>query len=111
MRRRGVSLFPIGLIVGAAFLIAAAPAAADGSRARVLLTGLNSPKGLALFNSTTLAIGQGAYAPPPGAPGLLYVFKGPNKGKTTPATDPVNIVDVAVTPDGAGWAIGGDGVV
>jgi hypothetical protein len=48
MPRRGASLFPIGLIVGAAFLIAAAPAAADGSRARVLLTDLNSPKGLAL---------------------------------------------------------------
>ena len=47
MRRGGVTLFLIGLIVGAAFLIAAAPAAADGSRARVLLTDLNSPKGLA----------------------------------------------------------------
>jgi hypothetical protein len=111
MRRRGASLFPIGLIVGAAFLIAAAPAAADDSRARVLLTDLNSPKGLALFDSRTLAIGQGAYAPPPGAPALLYVFRGANKGTVTPITDPVNIADIAITPDGAGWAIGGDGVV
>lgn len=43
MRRRGASLFPIDLIVGAAFLIAAAPAAADDSRARVLLTTSTPP--------------------------------------------------------------------
>jgi hypothetical protein len=115
MRRRGVSLFLVALILGATFLIAAAPAAAhdDDSRGsvKVLLSGLNSPKGLAVFDSKTLAIGQGAYAPPPGAPALLYVFKGANKGTTTPATDPVNIVDLVVTPDGAGWAIGGDRVL
>ena len=113
MVRRAASLVGVALIIGATFLVAAGPVGADdhNGSARVLLTGLNSPKGLALFDGKTLAIGQGAYAPPPGAPALLYVFKGANKGTTTPATDPVNIVDLAITPDGAGWAIGGDRVL
>jgi hypothetical protein len=108
MRRRVSILVSAVLIVGATILAAAAPVAAhDSSSARVLLRDLNSPKGLALINSRTLAIGQGAYLPTP-APALSYVFKGTGKGTVTPLTDPVNIVDVAVTPDGAGWAIGGD---
>src|SRR5688572_14985282 len=112
MRRRWFTLFSVGLFIGATFLISAAPAAADGTsrgHVRVLLSGLNSPKALALFNSRTLAIGQGAYGPPD--PALLYVFKGAGKGTTTPLTDPVNIVDAVITPDRAGWAIGGDRVL
>jgi hypothetical protein len=112
MRRRRFTLFSVGLFIGATFLISAAPAAADGSsrgRVQVLLSGLNSPKALALFNSKSLAIGQGAYGPPD--PALLYVFKGAGKGTTTPITDPVNIVDAVITPDRAGWAIGGDRVL
>jgi hypothetical protein len=108
MRRRAATLVSAVLIIGGTILAAAAPVAAhDSGTARVLLKDLNSPKGLALIDSKTLAIGQGAYMPTP-SPALSYVFKGTGKGTVTSLTDPVNIVDVAVTPDGAGWAIGGD---
>jgi hypothetical protein len=110
MRRRAATFVSAVLVIGATILAAAAPAAAhDSSSARVLLKDLNSPKGLALIDRKTLAIGQGAFGPP--SPALSYVFKGTGKGTVTNLTDPVNIVDVAVTPDGAGWAIGGDAVL
>ena len=114
MQRRVGSLIGAALIIGATFLLAASPVAADDDdrrgTARVIRDGLSSPKGLALLTRNSLAIGQGAYGPPP-APALEYVFRGAHKGTVTPITDPVNIVDVAVTPDGAGWAIGGDGIL
>jgi hypothetical protein len=114
MQRRIGSLVGAGLIIGATFLSTAAPVAADDDdrrgRATVILKDLSSPKGLALFTRNSLAIGQGAYGPPP-APALEYVFRGAQKGTVTPITDPVNIVDLAMTPDGAGWAIGGDGIL
>ncbi len=107
--RRVGTLVSAGLIIGA-LLITAAPAAADGNkhgRAQVLLEGLSSPKALAIGSSKSVVVGQGAYGPPPG-PILEYFFKGSNKGTSTPLTDPVNVADIAMTPDGAGWAIGGD---
>jgi hypothetical protein len=114
MRRRRTSLFSVALVVGAIALIAATPISASSEgrgHARVLLTGLDSPKALALLDNKTLVVGQGAYSPPPGAPAFSYAFKGANRGTQTNLTDPVNIVDAVITPDGAGWAIGGDGVV
>jgi hypothetical protein len=110
--RRVAVLLSAGLIIGGTFLVAAAPVAADENhhgRAQVLLKDLSSPKGITIASNNSVAIGQGAYGP--AGPALEYFFKGPKKGTTTPLTDPVNIVDVAVTPDGAGWAIGGDRVL
>ncbi|MEO5884629.1 MAG: ScyD/ScyE family protein, partial [Candidatus Limnocylindrales bacterium] len=47
---------------------------------------------------------------PPG-PALEYFFRGKHRGTTKPITEPVNLVDIAITPDGAGWGIGGDRVL
>lgn len=111
--RRVGSLASACLLIGATILVTAGPVAADDDdrrgRATVLLSGLNSPKALAILSRTELVIGQGAYGPP--APAFSYVFKGSAKGTQTPLTDPVNIVDAVITPDGAGWAIGGDQVL
>lgn len=114
MRLRRSSLFSVALAVGAIALVAAVPVSASSEgrgTARVLLTGLDSPKALALLDHRTLAIGQGGYSPPPGSPAFSFVFKGPNRGLRTDLTDPANVVDVAITPDGAGWAIGSDAVL
>ncbi len=116
--RRVASLISASLIIGATFLGTAGPVGADDDddddddrrgRVQVLLKDLSSPKGLAIGSSSSVIIGQGAFGPP--GPVLEYFFKGRNRGTTTPLTDPVNIVDVTVTPDGAGWAIGGDRVL
>ena len=112
IRRRTASMVLASLIIGASMLAAAAPVAADGPRVqfKVLLEGLSSPKGIALGGPRTVVVGQGAYGPPPG-PALEYIFKGKGRGTVTPLTDPFNLIDIAMTPDGAGWAIGGDGVL
>lgn len=114
--RRVGSLVSACLIIGATFLVAAIPVAADDDddddrrgRIQVLLRDLSSPKGITIGSKTSVVIGQGAYGPP--GPALEYFFKGSKKGTTTPLTDSVNIMDVAITPDGAGWAIGGDQVL
>ena len=108
VRRRFASLLTAGLLIGATALVAAAPVAANGhpsSGARVLLDGLSSPKGLAIGPRSTLVVGQGAFA----APGpVLKVKFGKHGISTTPLTAPLNVIDVAVTPDGARWLIGGD---
>jgi hypothetical protein len=78
-------------------------------RIDVLLSGLSSPKGLAPTFDGNLIVGQGAFGPP--GPVLLYVLNGPDRGDTVELTDPVNVVDVAESPDGSGWAIGGDAVL
>ena len=109
MFRRVVGAVSAALLIGATFLVAAVPAAADDDhrgRVNVLLRDLSSPKGLAIGSSRSLIVGQGAYGPPGAA--FEYFFKGPKRGTSTPLTDPVNIVDIVETPDGAGWAIGGD---
>lgn len=108
--RRVGTLVSASLIIGA-LLITAAPAAADGNkhgRAQVLLDGLSSPKALAI-GSKSVVVGQGAFGPP--GPVLEYVFKGSKKGTSTPVTGPLNVTDIAKTPDRAWWAIGGDGVI
>ena len=111
-RRRVAVLVSVGLIIGATFLVTAGPVAADEDHhghVQVLLKDLSSPKGIAIASNNSVAIGQGAYGP--ARPALEYFFKGPKRGTTTALTDPVNIVDIAMTPDGAGWAIGGDHVL
>ncbi|HEY7115497.1 MAG TPA: ScyD/ScyE family protein [Tepidisphaeraceae bacterium] len=54
-------------------------------------------------------MGAGAYGPP--GPVLEYFFKGPKKGTAVTLLDDVSIVDAAITPDGASWAIGTDHIL
>ena len=103
-RRRTASLVAAGLILIAS-LASAAPAAARG-RVVVLLDGLSSPKGLAAGKGA-LFVGQG-WAGPPG-PVLAYALTGKGRGSAADITDPIGVVDIAGTRDGAGWAIGSDG--
>jgi hypothetical protein len=112
-RRRAASMVMAGLIIGASMLAAAAPVAANSPRVqlKVLLEGLSSPKGIAL-GPKSVFVSQGAYPfLPSSVPGpvLEYILKGKGHGTARPITDPVNLVDIARTPDGAGWGIGGDG--
>ncbi len=85
------------------------------SSAKVLLTDLASPKGLAVNQDRNLVVAQGAFADPtlpPAGPVLVLDIHGRDKGTVTPVTDPANIVDVAISPkDGTGWAIAGDGTL
>ncbi len=111
-RRRVLSSICTGLITGAFLLASAGPAAADGPRrghVDVLLQGLSSPKAIAIASRTSVAVGQGAYGPP--GPALEYFYKGPLRGTSRTITDPTNLIDIAMTPDGAGWAIGGNRVL
>jgi NHL repeat-containing protein len=109
-RRRSARMVLAGLIITASMLVAAAPVAADGPRSHVevLLDGLSSPKGIDVGPSSVF-VGQGAFGRP--GPVLEYIFKGKGRGTTTPITGPLNLIDIAGTPDGAGWGIGGDGVL
>jgi hypothetical protein len=108
MRRRVGSVVGAALFIGATVLVAAAPVAArdrDG-RATVIRSDLASPKALAIFSRNSIAIGAGAYGPP--GPALEYVFRGEHRGTFRTILDPISVVDGAVTPDGAMWAIGTD---
>jgi hypothetical protein len=97
----------------AMLVLTLAPAAAaqgnghdDDSSAKLLLSDLSSPKGLAVNKDRNLVVGQGAFGAP--GPVLEYDIRGRDKGKTTPLTEPANLVDVAVSPkDGTGWGITG----
>lgn len=101
----------LGIITCSSLLVTlVAPTAASARpRVQVLLSGLSSPKGLALALDGNLIVGQGAFGPP--APVLVYLLKGPDRGDTIEITEPINVVDVAEGPDGSGWAIGGDRVL
>lgn len=81
-------------------------AATAKPKADVLLSGLSSPKGLTLGTDGNPIVGQGAFGPP--GPILSYVLRGPDRGSTVEILDEAGVTDLAVTPDGAGWAIGGD---
>ena len=110
-RRRVASTIAAGLIIGGTLLAAAAPVAAHSpanrSQVKVLLDELSSPKGIVMGGKTSVVVSQGAYGPPPG-PVLAYFVKGSQRGTTEEITDPLNLVDITLTPDGAGWGIGGD---
>ena len=94
------------LIVG---MIGPTLVASADPQVEVLLSGLSSPKGLALDLDDNLIVGQGAFGPP--GPVLLFFLRGPDQGTAIEITEPVNVMDVAVGPDDSGWAIGGDGVL
>ncbi|MBI5090325.1 MAG: ScyD/ScyE family protein [Actinobacteria bacterium] len=113
--RRATSAIGAAAVIAVAAMPAAAAAGSgsngsgrhDRSWAKVLAEGLNSPKGLALAPDRNLVIAQGAFGPPD--PVLVYARSGPNRGTTTPVTDPLGLVDVAISPlDGTGWAISSD---
>jgi len=105
-RRRAASLFAAGIILIS--LAAAAPVAAK-SHVRVLLDGLNSPKGI-FAGGHSVFVGQGWSSHVPD-PVLEYHRTGRALGTASPITDPVALVDITSTPDGAGWGIGTDGVL
>jgi hypothetical protein len=102
-RRRAAGLVSAGLILLS--LAAAAPVTAKG-HVNVLLDGLNSPKGIAV-GPHSVFVGQGWAGPP--APVLEYLLTGRNRGTAGAISDPFGVVDIAGTPDGAGWAIAADG--
>jgi hypothetical protein len=83
------------------------PVAAKG-HLDVLLHGLSSPKGIAV-GPKSVAVGQGAYGAP--GPVLEYLLTGTARGTARPISDPINLIDIAVTPDGAGWGIAGNGLL
>jgi len=80
-----------------------APAGAFHDTTEVLLSGLSSPKGLALAPNGELLVGQGALGPP--GPILLH---DPETSTTEEITEPFNVVDVAAG-NGQGWALTGGG--
>lgn len=90
----------------------AAPSAASAhggghghGKVRVLAEGLSSPKGLATNADGDPVVAQGAFGPP--GPVLIFPQHGPDRGQAIPATDAVNLTDVAVSPkDDTGWGIG-----
>ena len=104
--RRTASLAVAGLTL-LAVAASAAPVAAK-SHVRVLLDDLSSPKGIDV-GGKSIFVSQG-WAGPPG-PVLEYRQTGRAHRKAQPITDPLNLVDIVGTPDGAGWAIGTDGVL
>ncbi|MGH2637273.1 MAG: ScyD/ScyE family protein [Actinomycetota bacterium] len=109
--RRTRRIVAIGAVCSALIVGMVGPtlvASAD-PQVEVLLSGLSSPKGLALDLDDNLIVGQGAFGPP--GPVLLFFLRGPDQGTAVEVTDPVNVMDVAIGPDGSGWAIGGDGVL
>ena len=74
---------------------------------RVLLEDLSSPKGLGVTGDRDLVIGQGAFGPP--GPVLVFSRHGSSKGTTEEVTEPLGLLDVAISPvDGTGWGIGPD---
>jgi hypothetical protein len=102
-RRRIASLFAAGLIL---LSLAAAGTVTAKGHLNVLLEDLSSPKGI-LAGPKSVFVSQG-WAGPPG-PVLEWLRTGRNRGTAVPVTDPIPLVDIAGTADGAGWGIGTDG--
>jgi hypothetical protein len=96
------------LLVTAALILSAVPVAAS-SHLVVLLDGLSSPKGLSAGPGRSLVLGQGAYGPPGAI--LVYHLGGRARATTDVLLDPTSVADLAVLPDGSGWAIGGDRIL
>jgi hypothetical protein len=104
-RRRLASLVTAGVIL---LSLAAAGSATAKGHLTVLLDGLSSPKGI-IAGPRSVFVGQG-WAGPPG-PVLEYLRTGSHRGTAIPTTDPIGLVDITGTADGAGWGIGTDGVL
>jgi hypothetical protein len=106
------SIIRAGAVLGLAALAAVAmPSTASahggghGTRVRVLAEGLSSPKGIAVTSGGDPVVAQGAFGPP--GPVLLFPQRGPDRGEAVPVTDPMGLIDVAISPkDGTGWGIG-----
>jgi glucose/arabinose dehydrogenase len=98
-------------IATAAITLVAAAAPASAKPAPItLLSGLSSPKGVAVAPDGNVVIGQGAF----GAPGPVLALQrhGRGHGQTTEVTPPVGLTDLAVASNGSGWGIGSeDGVL
>ena len=103
--RRGAAIvFAAAAIVGATVAPGSAHAA---GQVRVLASGLESPKGLAVAEDGALIIAQGAFGAP--APVLRFDLSAPKPDRLVPITDPFQLTDLALSPlDGTGWAIGAD---
>ncbi len=72
----------------------------------MLLDGLSSPKGVVIAPDQNPIVSQGAFGPP--GPVIEYVLRGRGHGTTRALTDPANLIDIAVAPDGSGWAVTSD---
>jgi hypothetical protein len=117
--RRSRSRFLAALVAVGVLLTVLAPSAdawwrpgggkgEHGGQAEVLLSGLSSPKGLDTFLGQPV-VAQGAFGPP--GPVLLHATWPFGRGKTIEVTDPLNLVDVAVAPNGSAWLLGSDQVL
>jgi hypothetical protein len=95
----------VAVAVVAMVALGTAPATARPS-AEVLLDGLSSPKPLTIGPNGNPVVGQGTFGPPGAI--FEYVLRGPDRGDTVTILDDTSTVDIAFTPDGAGWAIGSD---
>lgn len=104
--RRARWVAGVGALVAASTaLTAITPAAAGAPPVKVILDDLSSPKGVATTPSGDPVVAQGAFGPP--GPVLVLPLRGRGHGTPFEVTDPVNLIDVAVSPlDGTGWAIG-----
>jgi hypothetical protein len=103
--RRGASLLVAGTIL---LSLAAAGTVTAKGHLTVLLDDLSSPKGI-IAGPKSVFVSQG-WAGPPG-PVLEWLRTGRNRGTAQPTTDPIGLVDITGTADGAGWGIGTDGVL
>jgi hypothetical protein len=103
--RRSASALAAGLIL---LSLAAAGTVTAKGHLNVLLEDLSSPKGI-VAGPKSVFVSQGWVSAP--GPVLEWRRTGPNMGTARPVTDPINLVDITATPDGAGWAIAGDGVL
>jgi hypothetical protein len=106
-RRVATRVGRTGAVLALIAIIGASPASA-APPLEVLAEGLSSPKGLSLADRDPV-VAQGAFGAP--GPVLQYLRTGPSRGSTIELSSPNSLVDVAVTPDGAGWGIGGDRVL
>jgi hypothetical protein len=88
------------------FTVIGTTAASAKPKAEVLLSGLSSPKGLTIGLDGNPIVGQGTFGPP--GPILSYILRGPGRGGTVEILDEASVTDLAVSADGAGWAIGTD---
>jgi hypothetical protein len=103
MRRFGLISSTTALIA----LLVSGPSVSARPQAEALLTELSSPKGLAVDTDGNPVVGQGAFGPP--GPILTYIVRGRDRGATVPVLEEAAVIDIAIGPDGAGWAIGSDG--
>jgi hypothetical protein len=97
-----------GAVLAFVAIVGASPASAAPPLV-VLAEGLSSPKGLGLADSWDPVVVQGAFGAP--GPVLQYLRTGPSRGSTIEVSPTNALVDVAISPDGAGWGLGSDRVL